>query len=235
MQECGDGNSIPTTSKPGCFRGIVNLSPYSMSMTFAKFCSMAYRFKKTKPSCLLASLFLTACVSSNTTPYPSTWPPLLGNATCSPTDIVGLYANRGEEVNLAEGEIPKMSDYNLSDVLLQTPNDRIRADSATVIEIAARDSTLYVRALRDSQVLSSAQYTKNSLYCEDGWLTIDYDVPQGGIVLGTDKLFMMLHLAVDGSLVVKRFVKETGLSFYVVPFPVSGSSTMYMRYQKQHS
>jgi hypothetical protein len=141
---------------------------------------------------LVMPLFLmTSAVADDG--YPASWAALGDDQACS-RSIAGVYENRGEMANVKVGEriLP-----NLSDLLLQIPGDRIAANRADFVEISQRDSVLYVRALRGSEILSAAQYPQNSGSCKDGWLAIASasGMPNGtgNVVLGYGEASTMLR------------------------------------------
>lgn len=183
---------------------------------------------------LVMPLFLMSCASADEG-YPANWASLRDDVVCS--GVFGVYENQGELANLGVAKNYKLDNYHprLSDLLLQTPNDRIAAAKANFVEISQHDSVLYVRALQGSEVLVSAQYPQNLTRCKDGWLTVATDSGMahgnGNVVLGYAENAKMLRSAADGSLVVRSTSKAAGLAFLMVP--VAGNSTTYMRFQRQ--
>lgn len=179
---------------------------------------------------MVLPLFLVSCASADDA-YPPNWVPLRTNAACS--DIVGIYENTGELAVTRAVKNVELDNYKpkLSDELFQTPKDRIAANRADLVEIVRHNAVLYVRALRNSNILVSVQYPKSHLRCNDGWLTVATKSFSPDSVLGVEQDSVMLHLAMDGSLVVKRLSKGAGLAFFAIP--AVGSTVTYMRFQKQ--
>lgn len=180
---------------------------------------------------LSVPVFLMSCASADE--YPQNWATLRTDAACS--DIVGNYENVGELAvpDTVRKNYKDLDSYKpkLSDDLFQTSKDRIAAMGGDFIEISRYDSVLRVCALQDLRILVSVQYAENLLHCKDGWLTVAIASSVPDSVLGVEEDITMLHLATDGSLVVKRLSKGAGLAFFAIP--AAGSTVAYVRFPRR--
>jgi hypothetical protein len=178
---------------------------------------------------LTASLPLAACVHEPDV-FPTGWPAPRAGAACA--DVVGVFADEGEKApddSRPLGYTPRLSDV----VFPRTNDDRVKYRKPDTLEISLKDSVYELRSLQGADVVRSMRFAESALPCKNGWLTVlaRSGLPDTGPVAGYEDWAVMLHVADDGSLLVRSGGSITGLAFMVVPMHASG--VHYSRFERR--
>lgn len=173
---------------------------------------------------LLAALLLSSCVGDV---YPSHWPAPRAGAACA--DIVGTYANEGERDPNSRALDPRYNTLPLSRYIFEGTD---RNPDGDAVEIT-RSGTLYrVRLLRGAQTVHEANFDEAKLACRDGWLTLQSvsGLDSKGQTAGYESRASMLHIASDGSLLLRAPGSFTGVAIVI---PVHTSGVTYARFERR--